>query len=137
MDSAGAKAELNNVVLKNSSVMGRGGAIAVLNGELSITDSTFEGNSAGGVSNDIYIAGGNTVKFTTSDNTSSKISSGLSGDGALEKLGVGALNLSGVNKDFTGNLTISQGIVDYIQSAGGSFVGGSVSMANNTTSAAV
>ena len=133
MDSAGAKAELNNVVLKNSSVMGRGGAIAVLNGELSITDSTFEGNSAGGVSNDIYISGGNTVKFTTSDNTSSKISSGLSGDGALEKLGVGALNLSGVNKDFTGNLTISQGIVDYVQSAGGSFVGGSVSMANNTT----
>ncbi len=133
MDSANAKAELDNVVLKDSSVTGRGGAIAVLNGELSIKDSIFEGNSAGGVSNDIYIAGGNTVKFTTSKNISSMISSGLSGDGAFEKLGVGTLNLSGVNKDYTGNLTISQGIVDYVQSAGGSFIGGRVSMANNTT----
>ncbi|MGN0031387.1 MAG: autotransporter-associated beta strand repeat-containing protein [Candidatus Gastranaerophilaceae bacterium] len=134
LNNSTSVAEINNVVFKNSSVSGKGGAIAVLNGELSITDSEFVGNSSGGISNDIYIAGGNTVKFTTNDNTSSKILSGLSGNGTLEKLGIGTLNLSGVNKDFTGNLTISQGIVDYVQASGGSFIGGSVSIANATSS---
>lgn len=156
-NSANAFINVDNVNIRDSHSVGNGGAFDIENAQsVIIEDADFSGNSSdslGGaiytnsyigiinsnfednknqdIANDIYITENGNINFTTGS-SGNTISSGLAGKGVFAKSGTGALNLSGVNKDFEGSMLINDGIVNYVQSNGGSFVGGSVKLAGNT-----
>jgi predicted outer membrane repeat protein/autotransporter-associated beta strand protein len=121
----------NSGFSNNSSTSGLGGAI-YSNVDLDITDSSFSGNTANGTKNDIYL-NGKTIDFTTNDDTSSAISSGIQGTGTLNKLGTGTLNVGGINSGFTGAVDIQNGTLSYkATDSGDSFFGGGVNLYNGT-----
>lgn len=102
--------------ISNNTSSGLGGAIYTKD-NMTITDTNFgtEGlNYHKDGQNDIYIDGKNTVvNFVT--NNESTISSGIAGNGTLNKAGSDKLNLTGNNKDFTGNLVVSDGTLSFEQ----------------------
>ena len=115
---------------------GLGGAIYT-DHDILISDTSFSGNTHtnNGVTeaNDIYISGADTqVTFVTNSGENS-INSGIAGVGEFTKSGEGNLNLTGVNKNFTGNMAIIAGDVNYTaDDSNDSFVGGSLELATGS-----
>ena len=136
LNNKDANVTITNSIIKNNTAEGNGGAIAAHNGGLNITGSTFTGNSSGSLggaifaattvnisgstfsgnkdsngANDIYVAQGGTVNFTGAESTT--ISSGLAGVGTVNKDSSAALNLSGTNSGFTGDLNVVSGALNF------------------------
>lgn len=136
LNNKDANVTITDSIIKNNTAEGNGGAIAVHNGGLNITGSTFTGNSSGSLggaifaattvnisgstfsgnkdsngANDIYVAQGGTVNFTGAESTT--ISSGLAGVGTVNKDSSAALNLSGTNSGFTGDLNVVSGALNF------------------------
>ena len=136
LNNKDANVTITNSIIKNNTAKGNGGAIAAHNGGLNITGSTFTGNSSGSLggaifaattvnisgstfsgnkdsngANDIYVAQGGTVNFTGAESTT--ISSGLAGVGTVNKDSSAALNLSGTNSGFTGDLNVVSGALNF------------------------
>lgn len=137
-NTSAGETTLINITADSNIAEGRGGAIYTA-ADMQITDADFgktalnkhKNGSSEYVANDIYVDSA-TVTFTTSDGKTSSVNSGIAGDGTFIKDGSGTLNLSGVNKDLTGNFEIASGIVNYVQSENGSFIGGSVEVAQDS-----
>ena len=136
LNNSDANVTITNSIIKNNTAEGNGGAIAAHNGGLNITGSTFTDNSSGSLggaifaattvnisgstfsgnkdsngANDIYVAQGGTVNFTGAESTT--ISSGLAGVGTVNKDSSAALNLSGTNSGFTGDLNVVSGALNF------------------------
>ena len=87
-----------------------GGAIFAAT-TVNISGSTFSENKDSNGANDIYVAQGGTVNFTGAESTT--ISSGLAGVGTVNKDSSAALNLSGTNSGFTGDLNVVSGALNF------------------------
>ena len=107
---------INNSELTNNTSNGLGGAIYTAD-DMTIIDTDFSGNRDANGKNDIYAAGEDTVVNIVSANKDVSVSSGLAGNGTVNKSGNNDLNLSGKNDDFTGNLNIADGDMNYTQSS--------------------
>ena len=107
---------INNSELTNNTSNGLGGAIYTAD-DMTIIDTDFSGNRDANGKNDIYAAGENTVVNIVAANKDVSVSSGLAGNGTVNKSGNNDLNLSGKNDDFTGNLNIADGDMNYTQSS--------------------
>ena len=107
---------INNSNLNNNTSSGKGGAIYTAD-SMTIIDTDFSGNRDANGKNDIYAAGENTVVNIVAANKDVSVSSGLAGNGTVNKSGNNDLNLSGKNDDFTGNLNIADGDMNYTQSS--------------------
>lgn len=103
--------------VNNNTSSGLGGAIYTKD-NMTITDTNFGTNGLNyhntNVQNDIYIDGKNTVVNYITNNEST-ISSGIAGNGTLNKAGSDKLNLTGNNKDFTGKLIVNDGTLSFEQ----------------------
>lgn len=126
-----------NAEFKDNSSGGLGGAIYTSH-DILISDTSFIGNTHtnNGVieSNDIYISGEDTqVNFVINSGENS-INSGIAGEGYFIKTGEGDLNLTGINKNFKGNMSIIAGDVNYTaKDYNDSFIGGSLKIATGST----
>ncbi len=107
---------INNSELTNNTSNGLGGAIYTAD-DMTIIDTDFSGNRDANGKNDIYAAGEDTVVNIVAANKDVSVSSGLAGNGTVNKSGNNDLNLSGKNDDFTGNLNIADGDMNYTQSS--------------------
>ena len=107
---------INNSELTKNTSNGLGGAIYTAD-DMTIIDTDFSGNRDANGKNDIYAAGEDTVVNIVSANKDVSVSSGLAGNGTVNKSGNNDLNLSGKNDDFTGNLNIADGDMNYTQSS--------------------
>ena len=107
---------INNSEITNNTSNGLGGAIYTAD-DMTIIDTDFSGNRDANGKNDIYAAGEDTVVNIVSANKDVSVSSGLAGNGTVNKSGNNDLNLSGKNDDFTGNLNIADGDMNYTQSS--------------------
>ena len=109
---------LTNVSMsENKSKTETGGAIYNEGGKLTIeategTTVAFENNNANGKGNDIYTTNGLTIK-TEDESSTVNITSGISGNGIMEKTGTGTLNLTGDNTNYNGDALISEGMLVY------------------------
>ena len=109
---------------------GESGGAIYTNHNMLISDSNFSGNEDKTGSNDIYIEGKDTNVNFVSNSGTNYIESGIAGDGNFIKSGAGDLNITGVNKNLTGDFEITYGDVNYsADSEDDSFVGGKVSIA--------
>ncbi|MGN0031100.1 MAG: autotransporter-associated beta strand repeat-containing protein, partial [Candidatus Gastranaerophilaceae bacterium] len=105
---------INNAnIANNTSADGLGGAIYT-KGSMTITDTNFSGNKDKYGSNDIYLDGDMAVVTIVANNTS-KISSGIAGNGTINKNGAANLVLSGQNQNFTGTLNLVDGNAEFTQ----------------------
>ena len=75
------------------------------------------------VSGDVSIGKNSTLEMNISDGVSNQNINNVSGSGALNKTGEGTLNLGGDNSDFSGNTTITNGILNYVADADSSLFG--------------
>ena len=107
---------INNSKITNNVSNSLGGAIYTAT-NMTIIDTDFSGNSDKNGKNDIYVAGANTQVNIYSSNKDVTLASGLAGDGNINKLGNNALNLSGKNDNFGGNLNVLEGNMNYNQSS--------------------
>ncbi len=139
---------LSNITADGNIAGGLGGAIytsadlTIRNSDFGKTTKNIHGKTADndGISNDIYIAEGATVTFDTFVDTTSStgskdayiINSGIAGKGNFVKIGEKTLTLSGVNNDFTGNIDVKLGTVNYVQDVANGFVSGSVNLSKDT-----
>ena len=131
-----ANVAINSVNLTSNSAAGNGGAIASIAGGLTISDSYLSGNIAGkqggavyaeneisivnsifssnkdsSGANDIYVANTGVVNFN--GNGTSVISSGIAGNGVINKNDSGSLDFSGNNINFDGTLNVNSGSVNF------------------------
>ena len=132
--------KLDNITAYNNVSNGLGGAIYT-NKDMTITDSDFGVDENGNASvnkdkngqNDIYVDNGATVTLAT-NNSDSKVNSGLAGSGNVNKTGNKDLNLSGNNKNFTGDLNVNKGDVNYTQnSANDTYISGTTNINNGSS----
>ena len=130
--NADAVTTITNANIHNNNSTGKGGAIYTNNGTLNLEDVTFANNNHGAGANDIYIEGADTVvNYNTTTADKNSISSGIAGDGTLNKTGEEELKLSGNNKDFTGNLVVNQGTLNFTQTSDkDSYISGTTAIAN-------
>ena len=130
--NADAVTTITNANIHNNNSTGKGGAIYTNNGTLNLEDVTFANNNHGAGANDIYIEGADTVvNYNTATANKNSISSGIAGDGILNKTGAEELKLSGNNKDFTGNLVVNQGTLNFTQTSDkDSYISGTTVIAN-------
>ena len=130
--NADAVTTITNANIHNNNSTGKGGAIYTNNGTLNLEDVTFANNNHGAGANDIYIEGADTVvNYNTATADKNSISSGIAGDGTLNKTGEEELKLSGNNKDFTGNLVVNQGTLNFTQTSDkDSYISGTTAIAN-------
>ena len=136
--TANVVTNITNTNISGNSSAGKGGAIYVGAGTVYLTDVTFSDNTAGNEANDIYIENGAAVNVIANEKAQNTISSGVAGEGLLDKLGTGTLNLSGNNADFKGNLTVSQGSVNFEQKQkGDSYITGFTNLANSSSSVSI
>ena len=75
------------------------------------------------VSGDVSIGKNSTLEMNISNGVSNQNINNVSGSGALNKTGEGTLNLGGKNSDFSGNTTITNGILNYVADADSSLFG--------------
>lgn len=112
---------------ENNTANSDGGAIAN-DGILDISaavgkTTTFTGNKANGISNDIYNFAAGTVNFKGEGEII--VTGGISGEGTLNKTETGTLKLWGINENFTGTTIISGGKILYNKAAAAdSYLGG-------------
>ena len=124
---------INNSLLNNNSSKGLGGAIYTKD-NMTIIDTDFSGNSDKNGKNDIYVSGSETVVNINAANKDVSISSGIAGNGIVNKAGNNTLNISGKNDDFTGNLVITQGDMNYNQSSvNDTYIQGNTNIGKNNT----
>ena len=130
--NADAVTTITNANIHDNNSTGKGGAIYTNNGTLNLEDVTFANNNHGAGANDIYIEGADTVvNYNTTTADKNSISSGIAGDGTLNKTGEEELKLSGNNKDFTGNLVVNQGTLNFTQTSDkDSYISGTTAIAN-------
>ena len=130
--NADAVTTITNANIHNNNSTGKGGAIYTNNGTLNLEDVTFANNNHGAGANDIYIEGADTVvNYNTTTADKNSISSGIAGDGTLNKTGEEELKLSGNNKDFKGNLVVNQGTLNFTQTSDkDSYISGTTAIAN-------
>ncbi len=130
--NADAVTTITNANIHDNNSTGKGGAIYTNNGTLNLEDVTFANNNHGAGANDIYIEGADTVvNYNTTTADKNSISSGIAGDGTLNKTGDEELKLSGNNKDFTGNLVVNQGTLNFTQTSDkDSYISGTTAIAN-------
>lgn len=130
--NADAVTTITNANIHDNNSTGKGGAIYTNNGTLNLEDVTFANNNHGAGANDIYIEGADTVvNYNTATAGKNSISSGIAGDGILNKTGGEELKLSGNNKDFTGNLVVNQGTLNFTQTSDkDSYISGTTAIAN-------
>ena len=130
--NADAVTTITNANIHNNNSTGKGGAIYTNNGTLNLEDVTFANNNHGAGANDIYIEGaGTVVNYNVATEGKNSISSGIAGDGTLNKTGEEELKLSGNNKDFTGNLVVNQGTLNFTQTSDkDSYISGTTAIAN-------
>ena len=126
----GGSATLDNVKATNNASDGKGGAIYVNGGNLTLNDIYFENNTHKlsadtEIDNDIYVEGGKTVNIT-GDST---VKSGLAGEGTVKTSG--NFNLEGNNKDFKGTLLVSSGQAIFTQNEGDTFISGTTEISKN------
>ena len=126
----GGSAALDNVKATNNASDGKGGAIYVNGGNLTLNDIYFENNTHKlsadtEIDNDIYVEGGKTVNIT-GDST---VKSGLAGEGTVNTSG--NFNLEGNNKDFKGTLLVSSGQATFTQNDGDTFISGTTEISKN------
>ena len=126
----GGSATLDNVKATNNASDGKGGAIYVNGGNLTLNDIYFENNTHKlsadtEIDNDIYVEGGKTVNIT-GDST---VKSGLAGEGTVNTSG--NFNLEGNNKDFKGTLLVSSGQATFTQNEGDTFISGTTEISKN------
>ena len=120
---------------ENNAAGENGGAIYT-NADILISDSSFKNNThLNGELNDIYIDGDDiNVRFITNAGRTSSIESGIAGTGTFTKSGEGALELAGLNENFTGDFKITAGNVTYTaDDAIDSFVNGGVEITRGST----
>lgn len=124
---------INNSEIKNNEASGLGGAIYTET-NITVTDTDFSGNKDKNGANDIYAGGSDAVVNLIAQNQEIKIESGLAGDGTVNKTGTYDLNLSGKNDDFTGNLNVSEGNLNFIQnSEKDTYISGNTDIASDKT----
>lgn len=125
-------ATITNAYIHDNASTGKGGAIYVNSGTVNLEDVTFANNNHGNGANDIYIEGENTkVNYIATNDSKNSISSGIAGDGVLEKTGDSELTLSGSNENFTGNLVVSSGTLNFEQnSSTDTYIKGTTTIAN-------
>lgn len=125
-------ATITNANIHDNASTGKGGAIYVNSGTVNLEDVTFVNNNHGNGANDIYIEGENTkVNYIATNDSKNSISSGIAGNGVLEKTGDSVLILSGSNENFTGNLVVSSGTLNFDQnSSTDTYIKGTTTIAN-------
>lgn len=125
-------ATITNAYIHDNASTGKGGAIYVNSGTVNLKDVTFANNNHGNGANDIYIEGENTkVNYIATNDSKNSISSGIAGNGVLEKTGDSELTLSGSNENFTGNLVVSSGTLNFEQnSSTDTYIKGTTTIAN-------
>ena len=133
---------INGGNMTGNHALGLGGAIYTAD-DIAIIDTEFSGNTQGNnVKNDIYVNGTDTNVYLLTDDGMS-VNSGLAGNGNIilnastsddgaEPLS-GNLNLSGTNSNFTGNLYLNNGDLNFTQTASGdSYISGTTWLNGNT-----
>ena len=125
-------ATITNANIHDNNSTGKGGAIYVNSGTLNLEDVTFANNNHGDGANDIYIEGDNTqVNYIATNDSKNSITSGIAGSGILNKTGDSELTLSGSNENFTGNLVVSSGTLNFEQnSSNDTYIKGTTTIAN-------
>ena len=125
-------ATITNANIHDNNSTGKGGAIYVNSGTLNLEDVTFANNSHGDGANDIYIEGDNTqVNYIATNDSKNSITSGIAGSGILNKTGDSELTISGSNENFTGNLVVSSGTLNFEQnSSNDTYIKGTTTIAN-------
>lgn len=125
-------ATITNAYIHDNASTGKGGAIYVNSGTVNLEDVTFANNNHGNGANDIYIEGENTkVNYIATNDSKNSISSGIAGNGVLEKTGDSELTLSGSNENFTGNFVVSSGTLNFDQnSSTDTYIKGTTTIAN-------
>ena len=126
---------INNSVISNNNSDNLGGAIYAGAGTINLTDVTLSDNSSKSLgANDIYINKDAVVNVISKTNGESAITSGIAGSGVLNKSGSESLYLTGNNKNFTGNLNIAQGDVQFVQnSEKDSYISGLTNLASKSS----
>ncbi len=120
-------------ITENLSKGGVGGAIYTED-DMTIIDTDFSANTDKNGKNDIYIEGEDTVLNIITQNKDVNISSGIAGDGTVNKIGSENLNLSGKNDNFTGTLNITGGNLEFTQSdASDTFISGNTSIGSESS----
>ena len=159
-DNDSANIVLDNVNITSSSSDGNGGVINNTNSEsFIITDSNINGNTSGALGgaiytetgmtitdtdfannsdqngkNDIYAAGEDAVVDIIAANKDVSVSSGIAGDGTINKAGTNDMTLSGNNAGFTGDLNVVQGNLNFIQnSEKDTYISGNTDIASDKT----
>lgn len=136
--NANGVTNINNSTISNNNSDGKGGAIYVGAGTVNLTDVAFSNNNTNAGANDIYIEKDATVNVVAKTKGENSINSGLAGSGNLNKSGSEDLYLSGNNKNFTGNLNVSQGSVNFEQKPeGDSYITGLTNLANSSSSVSI
>lgn len=121
---------INNSNLNNNTSNGKGGAIYTAD-SMTIVDTDFSGNNDSNGKNDIYVEGANTVVNIFAANKDVSISSGLAGNGTVNKSGNNTLTLSGNNTNFEGNLNVVLGNLNFVQnSADDTYISGNTNIAD-------
>ena len=130
-ENSGAISNISNAYIHHNTSGGKGGAIYA-NGQVNLTDVKFENNTHADGANDIYIDGENAkVNYIAASDGKNVISSGIAGSGILNKTGESELKLSGSNENFTGNLLVSAGTLNFDQnSADDTYIKGTTTIAN-------
>ena len=125
-------ATITNANIHDNASTGKGGAIYVNSGTVNLEDVTFANNNHGNGANDIYIEGENTkVNYIATNDNKNSVSSGIAGNGVLEKTGDSELILSGSNENFTGNLVVSSGTLNFDQNySTDTYIKGTTTIAN-------
>lgn len=124
---------INNSELTNNKSGGLGGAIYTAD-NITIIDTDFSGNSDSSGKNDIYVDGEDTVVDIVAANKDVSLSSGLAGNGTVNKSGNNDLNLSGKNDGFTGSLNVVDGDLNYTQSsASDTYISGNTNIGESNT----
>lgn len=136
--NANGVTNINNSTISNNNSAGKGGAIYAGAGTVNLTDVAFSNNNTKAGANDIYIEKDATVNVIANTDGKNSINSGLAGSGNLNKSGSEDLYLSGNNKNFTGNLNVSQGSVNFEQKPeGDSYITGLTNLANSSSSVSI
>lgn len=136
--NANGVTNINNSTISNNNSEGKGGAIYVGAGTVNLTDVSFSYNNTNAGANDIYIEKDATVNVIAKTKGENFINSGLAGSGNLNKSGSEDLYLSGNNKNFTGNLNVSQGSVNFEQKhEDDSYITGLTNLANSSSSVSI
>ena len=124
---------INNSKITNNVSNSLGGAIYTAT-NMTIVDTDFSGNADKNGKNDIYVAGVDTNVDIYATNKDVALSSGLAGEGNVNKLGSQNLNLLGKNDNFAGNLNVLEGNLNYSQSsATDTYISGNTNIAENNT----